>query len=55
MSFLYFLPSFCPIRINFGTGDVHKSVLSGGEFHENWSMEDRTFLMVKLKLSLYTL
>jgi len=44
----YFLPLFCPIRINVGTGDVDKIVLCGYEFHENWSMESRTFLVVKV-------
>lgn len=44
----YFLHLFCPIRINVGTGNVEKIVLSGYEVHEKWSMESRTFLVVKV-------
>jgi hypothetical protein len=39
---------FCPIRINVGTGDADKSVLSGYEVHENRTMESRTFHVVKV-------
>jgi len=46
----YFLPLFWPIRINVGTGDVEKIALSGYEVHENWSMESRNFLVVKVVL-----
>jgi hypothetical protein len=44
----YFLPLFCPIRINVGTGDVDKIVLRSYEVHKNWSKESRTFLVVKV-------
>jgi hypothetical protein len=42
------MPIFSPIRINVGKADVDKSVLSGYEVHENWTMESRTFLVVKV-------
>jgi len=44
----HLLPLFSSIRINVGTGDVDKIVLSGYEVHENWRLESRTFLVVKV-------
>jgi hypothetical protein len=44
----HFLPLFCPIRLDVGAGDADKIVLSGYDVHENWSMESRTFFVVKV-------
>jgi hypothetical protein len=44
----FFCLFFCPIRINVGTGDVDKIVLRGYVVHKNWSMESRSFLVVKV-------